>query len=215
MTEWVADELSFTPQFLTISDLLNEDRSIKIIHLSGLLENSVSELLFVTILSIAITYSKMVPVWSSPSEQLKAVCESKLKPFFLTFCFRATTVTVCRGCRECLSGASRTGMNMPLSVSWPMQYTSCSELEGQEISVWQIDLKSAFKEDSCSGMLMFHSLVYLLLSLPFYICLLLQFTTWEGDKDIDPRFQKRCLQRVANIHPEVVLENCWGQDTSW
>lgn len=91
MTECVADELSFTPQFLTVSDLLNEDRSVQIIHSSSVMEDSVSELLFVTVLSIAISFSKMVPVWSSPSERLKAVCESKLKLFFLTFYFRATT----------------------------------------------------------------------------------------------------------------------------
>lgn len=62
MTECVADELSFTPQFLTVSDLLNEDRSVQIIHSSSVMEDSVSELLFVTVLSIAISFSKMVPV---------------------------------------------------------------------------------------------------------------------------------------------------------
>lgn len=91
MTEWIAGELSFPPQFLAISDLLNEDRLIQIIHSSTVMENSVSEMLFVMILSIAISFSKMVSVWSNPPEWLKAVRESKLKLFFLTFCYRATT----------------------------------------------------------------------------------------------------------------------------
>lgn len=55
LLEWGADELSFTLQFLTIAELLNEDRSIRIIHLS------------------------------SPLEWLKAVCESKLRLFFFYF----------------------------------------------------------------------------------------------------------------------------------
>lgn len=55
LLEWEADELSFTPQFLTIAELLNEDRLIQIIGLSR------------------------------PCEWLKAVCEWKLRLLFLTF----------------------------------------------------------------------------------------------------------------------------------
>lgn len=52
------------------------------------MENSVSELLSVTIFSIGISFSEMVPIWSSPSEQLKAVYESKLT-VFLDFLFES------------------------------------------------------------------------------------------------------------------------------
>lgn len=64
-------------------------------------------------------------------------------------------------------------MSLPLGVSYLIQDPRGSKLLGQKVCVSQIDLKPAFREDSCWGMFVLHSLACLSLSVSIHIDLLL------------------------------------------
>lgn len=159
----------------------------------------------------------MVPVWSSP-EPLKAACDSNC---FSWLSVSELQLTVCHCCSlmdiSSWQHWNESGSERVLTYPRVQLWWACGAEDFCVTSRFQVLFWS---RQSCSGMFTFHSLVCLFVCgcfvviLSFHICLSFQFPSWEGDKEIGPRFQRSCLQRVANLYPEVILENA-GQVTNW